>query len=115
MHGFKGLVIEMLGLGHVAAGDSVNSWAPALKKAIREGMVVCGACQTIYGRLNPNVYSTGRELENAGVIFLEDILAETALVKLGWVLGHRGWMAYDKAKEKMLENFAGELNELLTE
>lgn len=110
MHGFKGIVIEMLGLGHVS-----QSWVPALKKAIREGMVVCGACQTIYGRLNPNVYSTGRELENAGIIFLEDMLAETAFVKLGWILGHRGWMSVEKAREKMLENVAGELNEVLSE
>jgi len=31
------------------------------------------------------------------------------------VLGHRGLMSAEKAKEKMLENVAGELNELLSE
>ncbi len=112
MHGFKGVVIEMLGLGHVAAGDAVNGWVPALKKAIREGMVVCGACQTIYGRLNPNVYSTGRELEKAGVIFLEDMLAETAFVKLGYLLAHRNWKS--NIKERMLTNLADEISQLLT-
>ena len=45
------------------------------------------------------------------MIFLEDMLSETALVKLGWVLEHHGWKG--KAKEKMLENVAGELNERL--
>ena len=45
------------------------------------------------------------------MIFLEDILPETALVKLGFVLGHYGWKM--KVKEKMLENFSGEFNERL--
>lgn len=57
------------------------------------------------------MYSTGRELEQAGVIFLENMLAETAFVKLGWVLGHKTWKT--KVAEKMLENVAGELNPLL--
>ena len=61
MSWIKGLVIGNAWIGaSVAAGDSVNSWVPALKKAIREEWC-CGACQTIYGRLNANVYSTGRE------------------------------------------------------
>ena len=58
------------------------------------------------------VYSSGRVLEKAGIIYLEDMLSETAFVKLGWVLGHRNWK--DKVKEKMLENFSGEFNDLLT-
>ena len=39
------------------------------------------------------------------------MLSETALVKLGWVLGHYGWKAH--VKEKMLENIAGEFNDRL--
>ena len=108
---YKGLVIEAAGLGHVAGSDSKNSWLPKLKKHIKEGLVVCAASQTVFGRLDPYVYSNGRELLDAGVIFLEDMLAETALVKLGWVLGHHGWKG--KAREKMLENVAGELNDRL--
>ncbi len=114
MHGYKGIVIEVLGLGHVSFGTA-NSWEGAIKKAVREGMIICGAAQTIYGGLNAKVYSSGRELEKTGMIFLNDMLSETAFVKLGWLLGHRGWKMPDKAKEKMLENVAGEFNELLTE
>jgi len=73
--------------------------------------VICAAAQTIYGRLNPLVYSTGRELLDSGIIYLEDMLAETAFVKLGWVLGHKEW----NVKEKMLENVAGEFNNRLEE
>ncbi len=107
----KGIVLEVLGLGHVASSDSLQSWVPALKKHIRNGLIVCAAAQTIYGRLDPLVYSNGRELLDAGVIFLEDMLSETALVKLGFVLGHYGWKK--NVKEKMLENMEGEINERL--
>ena len=105
---YKGIVVEAAGLGHLPVTEAKESWIPKLKKHIREGVVVCAAGQTIYGRLNPYVYSNGRELIDAGVIFLEDMLAETALVKLGWVLGHYGQKK--NIKEKILENFAGELN-----
>ncbi|MBI2631831.1 Glu-tRNA(Gln) amidotransferase subunit GatD [Candidatus Pacearchaeota archaeon] len=109
---YKGIVIEAAGLGHLPVSEAEHSWLPNLKKHIKNGFVVCAVAQTIYGRLDPLVYSNGRELVNAGVIFLEDMLAETALVKLGFVLGHYGWKS--KVKEKMLENFSGEFSERLT-
>lgn len=108
---YKGVIIEAAGLGHIPVSEAGHNWIPTLKKHIKEGFVVCIAPQTIFGRLDPLVYSNGRELLDAGVISLEDMLPETALVKLGWVLGHVGWKKY--AKEKMLENVAGELNERL--
>jgi len=108
---YKGIIIEMLGLGHVATKESTASWAKKLKEIIDRGLVVCGVAQTIYGRLDPLVYSTGRELLDTGIIYLEDMLAETALIKLGFVLGHPEW----NVKEKMLENFSGEFNDRLEE
>ncbi len=107
----KGIVVEALGLGHLPVSEAQNNWLPKLKKLIHDGFVVCVAPQTIYGRLDPYVYTNGRELLDAGVIFLGDMLPETALVKLGFVLGHYGWKK--DVKEKMLENFAGEINERL--
>jgi len=107
----KGVVIEVGGLGHLPPSEAAHSWIPSLKKHIKSGLVVCAASQTIYGRLDPLVYSNGRELVDAGVIFLEDMLAETSLVKLGWVLGHYGWKG--KVKDRMLENFCNEFNERL--
>jgi glutamyl-tRNA(Gln) amidotransferase subunit D len=109
--GYKGIVIEVLGIGNLPAEELKNSWTPKLKKMIKSGIIICAAPQTIYGRLSPKVYSTGRTLELVGVIFLEDMLSETALVKLGWVLGHREWKS--KVREKMLENVSGEFNEML--
>ncbi|MEK6914971.1 MAG: Glu-tRNA(Gln) amidotransferase subunit GatD [Nanoarchaeota archaeon] len=113
VQGYKGIVIVATGFGHVATGDVEHSWIPTLKRLIKQGVAVCFAPQTIYGRLNPKVYSPGRELESLGVIYLEDILPETAFVKLGYVLGHKQWKGL--VREKMLENIAGEFNPLLTE
>jgi glutamyl-tRNA(Gln) amidotransferase subunit D len=111
--GYKGLVLELTGIGQVPTQDAKYNWLPKIKKAIDAGMVICGACQTLYGRLNSKVYSAGRDLEKTGLIFLEDILPETAFVKLGWVLGHKEWIRENKIKEKMLHNFAGEFNKRL--
>ena len=109
---YKGIIVEALGLGQIATSEATNNWVPKLKKLIREGFVVCFSAQTINGRLDPYVYSNARELLDAGVIFLEDMLSETALVKLGWVLGHYGWKA--RVKELMLTNISGELNNRLS-
>ena len=107
---YKGIVIEMCGLGHVLTEGSDN-WIPVIRKLVNKGMVICAAAQTLYGRLDPKVYSPGRQLEKAGVIFLKDILPETALVKLGYVLGHKEWKK--TVAEKMLKNIAKEFNDRL--
>lgn len=113
--GYKGIVIEMTGLGHVAASGK-KSWIKKLKEVQKKGMIVCAVAQTIFGRLDPLVYSNGREILKTGVIYLEDMLAETALVKLGFVLGHKEWTkSKETIKEKMLENFAGEISDRLVE
>ena len=105
---YQGIIIEVAVLGHVAGDEARKNLIPVLRKAIDNGLVICAVPQTIYGRLNPLVYSAGRMLMKTGVIFLEDMLPETAFVKLGWVLGHKDWKV--KIKEKMLENFSGEIN-----
>jgi glutamyl-tRNA(Gln) amidotransferase subunit D len=108
---YKGIVLEMSGLGHAPSKRAVNSWTKKLKEVQQKGLIVCGVSQCIYGRVDPLVYSNGRELLNTGIIYLEDMLAETAFVKLGWVLGHSEWK--NKVKEKMLENISWELNNRL--
>jgi len=112
---YKGLVIEATGLGHVATQppQKKNSWLPVIKKAIGKGMLVCFAPQTIYGRLNQFVYSNARMLHDAGVLYLGDMLPETALVKLGWVLAHAKKLV--EAKQLMLANLVGELNPRIPE
>jgi len=111
---YKGIVLEMGGLGHVPTKRARKSWIKKLKEVQSKELIICAVAQTVYGRLNPLVYSNGREILKTGVIYLEDMLAETAFVKLGWVLGHKEWIK-DKeiVKKKMLENFSHELNDRL--
>lgn len=110
---FDGVVIAGTGLGHVPTNPSKEKFAkstlPAIESLIDSGIPVVIAPQTIYGRLNLNVYSAGRLLKQAGVIGDgADWLPETAMVKLMWVLGHTKDM--EKIREMMMMNFAGELS-----
>lgn len=55
------------------------------------------------------VYSTGRDLIKAGVISCEDMLPETAYVKLMWALAHG--KNYEEVKKILTTNIAGEISE----
>jgi glutamyl-tRNA(Gln) amidotransferase subunit D len=102
-NGTKGIILEGTGLGHVS-----KYCFDSIKNAITNGVVVCLASQCIWGRVNMNVYDTGRDLLNMGVIPLEDMFPETALVKLMWVLGQTEQL--EEAKTLMKTNLAGELS-----
>ena len=56
-----------------------------------------------------NVYDTGRDLLALGVVPLEDMLPETALVKLMWVLGSFT-REPSEVRRLMLTNFAYEIS-----
>ncbi len=108
---YKGIILEMSGLGHAPTRRAGKSWTRKLKEIQAKGIIVCATAQTIYGRLDPLVYSNGRELLKTGIIYLEDMLSETALVKLGWVLAKT--KNKEEVKKIMLTNIAGELNDRL--
>lgn len=105
---YKGLIVEAVGLGQVSTNPKQKTvWVPALKKLIDAGIFVGFAPQCLYGRLDPYVYSAGRDLQEAGVVHLGSMLAETAFVKLGCVLPKAKSM--EETKKLMLTNIAGEL------
>lgn len=99
---YKGVVIEGTGLGHVP-----QEFIPHVQRAVEEGVAVCVTSQCLYGRVNLNVYSNGRKLLKAGAIPCEDILPETAYVKLMWILGHTNDL--EEVRKMMLTNYAGEI------
>ncbi len=105
--GYKGFVIEASGLGHVPT-QGKRSWAEVIKKHAKDGIPFVTAPQTIYGRINPNVYTNLRILyRESGAIPGGDMLSETAFIKLGWVLAKTRDL--DKVREMMLTNYAGEI------
>ena len=81
--GYKGIVIAGTGLGHVN-----KPLYPALQRAVAAGVHVVMTVQTLWGYVQMYVYDTGRDLLDLGVVQLENMLPETALMKLSWVLGH---------------------------
>lgn len=80
--GLRGVVLAGTGLGHASVEHL--SW---IRPAVANGQVVVMTTQCLEGRADPYVYSTGRELLGAGVVFLDDLLPETAYAKLLWALG----------------------------
>jgi glutamyl-tRNA(Gln) amidotransferase subunit D len=101
--GYHGIVIEGTGFGHVR-----EELLDPIKRAIDSGIPVVITSQTIFGRVNLNVYRRGVELLRLGVIPAEDTLPEVAFVKLSWVLGQTRDMS--EVRRLMLMPIAGELN-----
>jgi glutamyl-tRNA(Gln) amidotransferase subunit D len=101
--GCKGILLEGTGLGHIS-----KYCFNAIKKAVEGGVLVALTSQCIWGRVNMNVYDTGRDLLALGVIPLEDMFPETALVKLMWALGQTRNLK--TAKELLKTNIAGEFS-----
>ncbi len=100
----KGLVVEGTGLGHINAKN-----VAAIKGFTEAGGLVCMTSQCVWGRVDMNVYDTGRDLLDAGVVPLEDMLGETALAKMMWVLANAG--SAEERKGMMQANLAGEITE----
>jgi len=100
--GYRGLVLEGTGLGHVS-----TKWIPMVQKATDAKMPVIITSQCLNGRICDRVYDTGRDMLKAGAIEGEDTLPETALVKLMWVLGQTE--EFDEAIEMLREDLSGEI------
>lgn len=102
--GYKGLLIEGTGLGHVP-----EYMIPSLERAFDEGIPCVMTSQCLYGRVNMNVYSTGRKLIDAHVISGEDMSPEVAYVKLCWALGQSDNI--NDVEKIMKTDIAGEITE----
>lgn len=100
--GYKGIVIEGTGLGHVS-----TEWVPLIRTVTDAGIPVVITSQCMGGRVCDRVYDTGRDMLKAGAMEAEDMLSEVALVKLMWVLGET--QDIKKVKVMMHTNIAGEI------
>lgn len=99
----KAVVIMGTGMGHVA--DRIIH---STSKMIKDGKKVLMTSQCLNGEVNLNVYSTGRELLNAGVVPLENMLPEVAYIKAMFVLAN---YPEDEFEKVMLTNLRGEILE----
>ncbi len=101
--GYKGIVIEGTGLGHVA-----SNWIDSIRKATEKDIPVIITSQCLRGRICDRVYDTGRYMLEAGALEGGDMLPEVAMVKLMWVLAN----ASSKEEVRMLMEapLAGEIS-----
>ena len=101
--GYRGIIFEGTGLGHV--GDTVYE---AVKRANKEGIFLGMTSQCIDGRVRMTVYESGRDLLDMGVVPLEDMVPEVALVKAMWAFGN--FDGPEEVRRVMLENIASEIS-----
>jgi glutamyl-tRNA(Gln) amidotransferase subunit D len=102
----RGIIFEGTGLGHVSSVVSEK-----ISELTHKGIFVGMTSQCIWGHVDLNVYRTGRDLLQGGVIPLGNMLGETAFVKLSWALGN---FPEERTKEIMQRNIAGELSPRIT-
>jgi glutamyl-tRNA(Gln) amidotransferase subunit D len=101
--GHRAIVLEGTGLGHVSKDCFTE-----IRKALDSGLLVFMTSQCIWGRTGMTVYDTGRDLLDIGVIPLDDMLPETAIVKVMWVLANSP--SLELAKSLMQKNIAHEFS-----
>jgi glutamyl-tRNA(Gln) amidotransferase subunit D len=102
--GYKGVVIEGTGLGHVA-----SDWASTIARATEMRVPVVVTSQCMRGRVCDRVYDTGRDMLDAGAIEGQDMLSEVALVKLMWALANSS--SLEDVRRIMAEPISGEISQ----
>src|SRR3989475_4616780 len=102
--GYKAIIFEGTGLGHVG-----KTMYDPIKKAKKKGMFVGMTSQCIDGMVSMTVYDIGRDLLNLGVTPLGNMIPETALVKAMWALANSKDSA--EMNKIMKENIALEFSD----
>ena len=101
--GVKAIIFEGTGLGHI--GENMYT---VVKMANEKGIFMGMTSQCIDGMVRMTVYESGRDLLNLGIIPLENMIPEIALVKAMWVTGNTE--KFDEIKENMLKEIALEFS-----
>lgn len=111
----EGLLIEGTGLGHgpiMDIDEFTHEQHPRIREKIQElskRMPVAMSSQTIWGRINLNVYSPLRDLKEMGVLGDGcDMQPETAFIKLAWLLSN---YPPQKVRELYGQNLRGEISD----
>jgi glutamyl-tRNA(Gln) amidotransferase subunit D len=102
-NGYKGIIFEGTGLGHIG-----KTMYESVKKASERGIFLGMTSQCIDGRVGMTVYESGRDLLDLGITPLENMIPEVALVKAMWTIGN--FENKEEIKKIMLKNIASELS-----
>ena len=113
--GWDGLVVEGLGIAGNVPINEIDDYTKehtkiyqTIQELTKKGTIVAATSQTIYGGINMNVYSTGRKMQQAGMLGNYcDMTPETAFVKLAWLLSN---YAKEEVPELFIMNLVGEIS-----
>ena len=116
---YDGLVIEATGLAclPISEIDDLTAESGKIKKAIKkiidDGCVVVNAPQTIFGRINMNVYEDQRNAQQIGVLgSMNDMTPASTYIKLAWLLSN---YKKEEIKDLITKNLRGEINDKLSD
>jgi glutamyl-tRNA(Gln) amidotransferase subunit D len=111
---YAGLVIEGTGLGHIPMNETDEFTQEHTRisnhvEKLAKKMPVAIATQTVFGRVDLNVYRPQRILKGFGVLGDGcDMPAEVAFIKLGWLLST---YSPTETRELYAKNLRGEISE----
>jgi len=115
---FDGLILEGTGIAGNPPINEIDEFtkehtkiSKSIKKLVDKGVVIAAATQTIYGSINMNVYTTGRKMQELGIIGnYHDMHPETAFIKLAWLLSN---FKKKEIPQLFSKNLVGEISERL--
>ena len=102
----RAVVIEALGVGNLAVKE--NSLIPWIKKMNNAGKIIAINSQSSFGRVNLNMYDSGKKVRDAGAISCEDMTTTASIVKLMYLLGKYPSQIAE-VKQMFTKSLAGEI------
>lgn len=106
VEGLRGVILETYGSGNAPSGD----WfIDSLRRAMERGVCVMNVTQCADGKVDMDLYETGRRMQELGVISGKDITLEAAVTKMMFMLGKN--LSEEQLKLALKTSFRGEMNE----
>jgi L-asparaginase len=104
IEGVRGVVLETYGTGNA---PTAKWFIDTLSEVIARGVAVVNITQCQGGAVAMQLYETGRQLQEAGVICGYDMTSEAAATKLMWLLGQE--LSSEEVATAMEQSLRGEL------